>query len=76
MQDARRQGGVAQDDDGNPLVKGQGYDSLEVAHIMPHSLTQLNASKQLVCAFTSPNRPPLLIVVLLGPFQGSSTSDS
>ncbi|OBS16455.1 hypothetical protein FPOA_12898 [Fusarium poae] len=47
MQDARRQGGVAQDDDGNPLVKGQGYDSLEVAHIMPHSLTQLNASKQL-----------------------------
>jgi hypothetical protein len=55
MQDARRQGGVAQDDDGNPLVKGQGYDSLEVAHIMPHSLTQLNASKQLVCDFTSPN---------------------
>ncbi|RSL78708.1 hypothetical protein CEP52_017609 [Fusarium oligoseptatum] len=47
MQDARRQGSVAQDDDGNPLVKGQGYDSLEVAHIMPHSLTQLNASSQL-----------------------------
>ncbi|KPM39099.1 hypothetical protein AK830_g7450 [Neonectria ditissima] len=46
MQDARRQGGVAQDDDGNPLVKGQGYDSLEVAHIMH----QLDPSKEAALA--------------------------
>ncbi|KLJ09675.1 hypothetical protein EMPG_14904 [Blastomyces silverae] len=33
----------AQDDEGNPL-RGQLYSHLEVAHILPHSLTQTNAA--------------------------------
>ena len=37
---ARRQGGVPCDDDGVPLGQGP-FDSLEVAHILPHSLTQV-----------------------------------
>lgn len=48
MDDARRHGGVARDNDGTPLAEEEPFDSLEVAHILPHSLTQVNASKQLV----------------------------
>ncbi|KAF2967331.1 hypothetical protein GQX73_g6277 [Xylaria multiplex] len=33
----------ARDDDGNPLI-GESFDVLEVAHILPHSLTKPNAS--------------------------------
>lgn len=47
MDDARRHGGVARDNDGTPLAEEEPFDSLEVAHILPHSLTQVNASKQL-----------------------------
>ncbi|EKJ74174.1 hypothetical protein NXS19_010817 [Fusarium pseudograminearum] len=36
----------ARDDDGIPLA-GEAFDALEVAHILPHSLTQVNASLQL-----------------------------
>lgn len=42
-----RHGGEARDEDGVPL-EGQSFDALEVAHILPHSLTQVNANKQLV----------------------------
>ncbi|KAF5026420.1 hypothetical protein F66182_1485 [Fusarium sp. NRRL 66182] len=41
-----RYGDEARDDDGTSLV-GQTFDALEVAHILPHSLTQLNASLHL-----------------------------
>ncbi|KAI8647990.1 HNHc domain-containing protein [Fusarium keratoplasticum] len=41
-----RHGGEARDEDGVPL-EGQSFDALEVAHILPHSLTQVNANKQL-----------------------------
>ena len=37
----------ARDDDGISLA-GQAFDALEVAHILPHSLTQVNANSQLV----------------------------
>lgn len=42
-----RCGDEARDDDGLPLV-GEIFDALEVAHILPHSLTQVNANSQLV----------------------------
>jgi hypothetical protein len=42
-------GSKAVDQDGVPLADpGQRFDYLEVAHILPHSLTQLNSSKELV----------------------------
>ncbi|KAK5660689.1 hypothetical protein OQA88_12053 [Cercophora sp. LCS_1] len=34
------QDGQALDDDGNPLVVGENYDFLEVAHIIPYALTK------------------------------------
>ncbi|EXL90098.1 hypothetical protein NOF04DRAFT_3415 [Fusarium oxysporum II5] len=41
-------GSKAVDQDGVPLADaGQRFDYLEVAHILPHSLTQLNSSKEL-----------------------------
>lgn len=43
----RSDGAEARDEDGNPL-RGQSFDSLEVAHILPHSLTRINAGNQLV----------------------------
>lgn len=55
---ARRQGSVPQDDDGGPLRDPKAFNCLEVAHILPHSLTQVNADKKLVRAgptLTSPN---------------------
>lgn len=42
----RRDGVDAQDDEGNPL-QGQPTMILEVAHIIPHSLTQANADSEL-----------------------------
>ncbi|KAI0423039.1 hypothetical protein F5X98DRAFT_360154 [Xylaria grammica] len=36
----------ARDDDGN-LLEGEPLDSLEVAHILPHSLTKVNANHEL-----------------------------
>ena len=44
---ARRQGGMPCDDDGASL-NGELFELLEVAHILPHSLTRVNANKQLV----------------------------
>ncbi|KAG4282253.1 hypothetical protein FPRO04_13329 [Fusarium proliferatum] len=46
---SRRPGGwnEALDQDGAPLL-GQKFARLEVAHIIPHSLTQLNSSRELV----------------------------
>ncbi|KAG8664880.1 hypothetical protein FPOAC2_14577 [Fusarium poae] len=41
-----RYGDEARDDDGISLA-GEAFDALEVAHILPHSLTQVNASLQL-----------------------------
>ncbi|KAK2759095.1 hypothetical protein FQN54_003194 [Arachnomyces sp. PD_36] len=41
-----KQGDSAQDDEGNQL-RGQQFTYLEVAHIMPHSLTQSDADGQL-----------------------------
>lgn len=38
----------AQDDEGNQL-RGQPFSYLEVAHIIPRSLTQSDADGQLVC---------------------------
>ncbi|KAF4976838.1 hypothetical protein FZEAL_6552 [Fusarium zealandicum] len=40
------QGNEPRDEDGNPL-RGQSFDALEVAHILPHSLTQVNSKRQL-----------------------------
>ncbi|KAJ4171733.1 hypothetical protein NW754_000312 [Fusarium falciforme] len=47
MDDASRHGVVAKDDDGNSLEEEEVFGTLEVAHILPHSLTQVNASKEL-----------------------------
>ncbi|KAK7427563.1 hypothetical protein QQZ08_005838 [Neonectria magnoliae] len=47
MDIARRQGGVPQDDDGTPFAPGDRFGTLDVAHILPHSLTQVNANNQL-----------------------------
>ncbi|GAP87961.1 hypothetical protein SAMD00023353_1600370 [Rosellinia necatrix] len=41
-----RDGDDAKDDDGT-LLKGDSFDALEVAHILPHSLTKVNASYEL-----------------------------
>ena len=50
---ARRDGDNAEDDDGQPLKHDkEGAEFLEVAHILPHSLTSLTAcggGSQLVC---------------------------
>lgn len=43
----RQHGDDARDDEGNRLM-GQPSMFLEVAHILPHSLTQANANSQLV----------------------------
>ncbi|KAI1382543.1 uncharacterized protein F4822DRAFT_150778 [Hypoxylon trugodes] len=44
-----RDGDDAQDDDGTLLMEDlKPFDALEVAHILPHSLTKANASSQLV----------------------------
>lgn len=40
-------GNEALDDSGISL-QGQSFEALEVAHILPHSLTRVNASSQLV----------------------------
>lgn len=48
MDDASRHGTVAKDDDGNSLEEEEVFDTLEVAHILPHSLTRVNANKELV----------------------------
>ncbi|KAL2017090.1 hypothetical protein VTK56DRAFT_2613 [Thermocarpiscus australiensis] len=41
-------GNDARDDDGNPLLEDEKpFESLEVAHILPHSLTKLNADSRL-----------------------------
>ena len=50
---ARRQDGVARDDDGIPLSEEDSYEYLEVAHILPHSLTRVDTSGHLVCSFFS-----------------------
>uniref|UniRef100_A0A8H7NPJ1 HNH nuclease domain-containing protein n=1 Tax=Bionectria ochroleuca TaxID=29856 RepID=A0A8H7NPJ1_BIOOC len=44
---ASREGTVARDDDGNPFDNTTSFSALEVAHIIPHSLTRLNASNEL-----------------------------
>ncbi|CAH0023472.1 unnamed protein product [Clonostachys rhizophaga] len=44
---SRLQGIVALDDEGNPFTPGNKYDLLQVAHILPHSLTQLSANNDL-----------------------------
>lgn len=39
----------AKDDDGNPLAdEDETFDSLEVAHILPHSLMKTNSDLELV----------------------------
>lgn len=43
----QRGGSLAQDQDGAPL-KGERFEDLEVAHIIPHSLTRVNPSRELV----------------------------
>jgi hypothetical protein len=43
----RRGQGEACDQDGQPLA-GQRFEPLEVAHILPHSLTQLDSRGELV----------------------------
>lgn len=45
-----RLGDDAKDDDGNQLL-GEEFDVLEVAHIIPHSLTQSDANGELVGYF-------------------------
>jgi hypothetical protein len=43
-------GNNAKDDDGNLfLAEADEFDILEVAHILPHSLTKGNANPQLAC---------------------------
>lgn len=43
-------GNNAKDDDGNLfLAEADEFDILEVAHILPHSLTKGNANSQLAC---------------------------
>ncbi|CAI6095255.1 unnamed protein product [Clonostachys chloroleuca] len=42
-----REGTVARDDEGNPTDNETQVDPLEVVHIIPHSLTRLNASNKL-----------------------------
>lgn len=42
-----RYGDEARDDDGVSLI-GEAFDALEVAHILPHALTRVNANSQLV----------------------------
>lgn len=54
----------AQDDDGNPLDNGVDFEHLEVAHILPHSLTRTNSSSKLVWITfrTRINAGPLLTI--------------
>lgn len=55
-------GSKAVDQDGVPLADaGQRFDYLEVAHILPHSLTQLNSSKELVRILNPTILPPLTL---------------
>ncbi|OAA37386.1 hypothetical protein NOR_07085 [Metarhizium rileyi] len=42
----QKSGATAQDDSGEPLT-GQAFDSLEVAHILPHSLVKSNSELEL-----------------------------
>ncbi|KAL6353677.1 hypothetical protein LRP88_12990 [Fusarium phalaenopsidis] len=42
----QRGGSLAQDQDGAPLT-GEKFEDLEVAHIIPHSLTRVNSSREL-----------------------------
>lgn len=46
----REDGDNAKDDNGNHLM-GELFESLEVAHILPHSLTQANDCGELVSCF-------------------------
>lgn len=46
----QKSGANAQDDDGNPLAD-ESFDSLEVAHILPHSLMKTNTNLELVRFF-------------------------
>lgn len=41
-------GDDARDDDGSPLI-GEMFDSLEVAHVLPHSLMKSTTDFELVC---------------------------
>ena len=52
-----RYGDEARDDDGISLAE-EAFDALEVVHILPHSLTQVNASLQLVWTLTLTKPPP------------------
>lgn len=54
----------ARDDDVN-LLEGEPLDSLEVAHILPHSLTKVNANHKLV-SFVSLQLPPHMANLSLG----------
>lgn len=76
MDDASRRGVVAKDDDGNSLEEEEVFGTLEVAHILPHSLTQVNASNELVWTLTPHQASSLLTTILLESLQGSGTGDS
>ncbi|KAI1660597.1 hypothetical protein F4813DRAFT_298679, partial [Daldinia decipiens] len=47
VQRFERSGNAASDDDGNLLKLDAGFQRLEVAHILPHSLTKVDSSSQL-----------------------------
>ena len=59
----QKDGDDARDDDGMSLVEDpQPFDVLEVAHIIPHSLTKTNASSQLVHLPIAPSLSPLTLL--------------
>jgi hypothetical protein len=67
---ASREGTVARDDDGNPFDNTTSFSALEVAHIIPHSLTRLNASNELVRITLLCHSPD--VYLLLTPFSHST----
>ena len=55
--------GDACDDDGNQLARDRSFETLEVCHILPHSLTTVGRGNQELVSQRS---------VLLGPFHSSN----
>jgi hypothetical protein len=48
-----KNGNGAKDDDGNSLASETGFSKLEVAHILPHSLTKVGPGSEFVCFYSS-----------------------
>lgn len=71
----KKSGDEARDND-QQLLAGQTFDSLEVAHILPHSLVKTNSEAKLVCPSVSTILQTLTGSPLTGLFARRSSADS